>query len=102
MKIKIGGSEYDFVMNGTVGILYLAERFLNDGETLDLAGNNYHSCLVYYSVLATSNKEYPTLEEFLAGLTGDTVRAMSDYVSKRWSELEGLPREGDAADKKKD
>ncbi len=90
MKIEIGGESYDMTMTGTVGLVYLAERLLPDGEELDLK-KNYHNVLLWYALLWSSNKgrEIPTVEEFAASLTTATMTQIRDYVSDTWARLEG-------------
>ncbi len=90
MKIEINGESYDMVMTGTVGLVYLAERLLPAGETLDLT-KNYHNVLLWYSLLWTSNKgrEIPTVEEFTASLTTRLMTQIRDYVAETWVRLEG-------------
>lgn len=91
MKININGKEYNFEVNGTVGLVYLAQRLLGD-ETFD-GQNNYHQVVLYYAAFHNSNKQeknIPDLQQFLSCMTTKTMTEMTEYFWHRWNELEGI------------
>lgn len=96
MTITINGVDYAFDINGTVGLVYLAQRIMGDpehgGETFD--GNNpYHQIVLYYSAFHASNstkKNIPDLQTFMASLTTKLMTDIGKYFWKRWNELEGV------------
>lgn len=96
MKIRVNGVEYDFMLRGTVGLVYLAERML--GAAME-DGNKYHTLVLFYCCLQTSNrgKEIPDLMDFISSLTSKTMAEMSEYFWTEWRRLEGEPaaKEGD-------
>ena len=87
MKITINNTEYNFVVRGTVGLIYLAERIL--GEAFNGA-DNYHVMVLYYACLTASNKgkDVPDLMEFISSCTSDTIGTMSEYFWAEWARLE--------------
>lgn len=102
MKIAINGREFDFVMSGTVGPMYAAQRMLGSGEALDMS-NSYHVLVFWYCILVLCNKQHPEFDEFVSVMTMKLQAQISTYVNKRWKELEGEPEEQEHdADKKKD
>lgn len=92
MKITIKGQEYDFVVTGTLGLAYLAERAL--GCPLE-DGNKYHTLMLYYCCLCASNrdKEMPDFVDFIASLTSAKLKELSEYFWQAWKELEGATPE---------
>lgn len=90
MKIKIDGREYDFVLRGTVGLVYMAEHML--GMPFESA-NRYHMAVLYYACLKTSNEgrdiDSLSLQDFVSSLTNRLLSEMSDYFWNKWEELEG-------------
>jgi len=95
MTITINSVDYAFDINGTVGLVYLAQRILGDpehgGEAFD--GNNpYHQIVLYYSAFHASNstkKNIPDLQTFMASLTTKLITDIGKHFWSRWNELEG-------------
>lgn len=87
MKITINNHDYDFTLNGTVGLVYMAEHIL--GEKFDHS-NRYHMLTLYYTCLQVSNpdKELPDMMQFFASLTSATLNQITEYFWTRWRELE--------------
>lgn len=87
MKVEIAGKEYAFEVNGTVGLLYLAERMLEKGEVFD-ASKPHHIFCLFYSILASSNKEAPDVVTIASNMTRDKMQEWMGYVNKRFLELD--------------
>lgn len=90
MVININGSEYNFRVTGTVGLVYLAERSL--GAAYDHK-DRYHQLMLYYCCLVVSNpgKNVPDIMEFIASLTSAAYGEIQAYFWQEWERLEGIP-----------
>jgi|GEM_PF-4927877 len=101
MKIRINNKEYDFVLHGTVGLVYMAERMLGEPFKGD---NKYHLAVLYYACLKASNKgrdiDNLDLQEFISSLTGKILSDISEYFWTRWEELEGAAPSDEKEDTK--
>ena len=95
MTIKINGRDYNFELNGTVGIAYLAQKVIGE-DNFDHKNIQHHLAMLY-TAFYTSNsgvKDLPNYEQFLASLTSKSVSEMTNYFWQRWEELEGpAPKE---------
>ena len=89
MKVTINGSEYDFRVTGTVGLVYLAERSL--GCPYDHT-DKYHNLVLYYCAFVSSNKgkDIPDVMEFISCLTTKLLANISQYFWYEWERLEGI------------
>lgn len=92
MKISINNQEFDFLVRGTVGLVYLAERIL--GEAFN-GEDKYHVLVLYYACLTSSNKgkEVPDMMEFIASLTSDKLDTIAQYFWGEWARLEPKTKE---------
>lgn len=90
MKIKINEKIYNFIVTGTVGLVYLAERML--GEAFD-ADNRYHLATLYLACLKSCNRgtdmDGMDTDTLLAHMTGKMFSEMSTYFWDQWYLLEG-------------
>lgn len=92
MKVTINNTEYNFVVKGTVGLIYLAERIL--GEAFN-SEDKYHVLVLYYACLSSSNKgkDVPDMVEFISSLTSDKLDAIAQYFWGEWARLEPKAKE---------
>lgn len=86
MEIILKGKKYNFEINGTVGIVWIAQNFA--GHEIDFISSTDLMYLLY-AVYYTSNKQPLELQEFAACITSKTFNAMSEYFKRRFEELEG-------------
>ena len=86
MEIILKGKKYNFEINGTVGIVWIAQNFA--GREIDIKSFEDLMYLMY-AVYYTSNKQPMDLQEFAASITSKTFNEMSEYFKRRFEELEG-------------
>jgi len=97
MTITINNEQYNFEVNGTVGIQFLFNRMTGEDFNPE---NPDHIIQLYYVILVTSNPDKEVrIDSFIACLTTKLMKEISEYVARRWQELEGEPIKG--AKKKK-
>lgn len=101
MKILINGKEYSFVLTGTVGLIYLAERML--GKEFE-AKDHYHLATLYLACLKACNRgtDMDTMDTdtLLSHMTSKLFGEMSTSFWDQWSRLEGIrPETADGEDK---
>ena len=86
MDITLKGKKYNFEINGTVGIIWIAQNFA--GHEIDITSSRDLMYLMY-AAFYTSNKQPLEFQEFAACITSKTFNAMSEYFKRRFEELEG-------------
>lgn len=86
MEIILKGKKYNFEINGTVGIVWIAENFA--GHEINIK-SSADAMYLMYAVYYTSNKQPLELQEFAASITSNTFKEMSEYFKRRFEELEG-------------
>lgn len=86
MDITLKGKKYNFEINGTVGIIWIAQNFAE--HEIDITSSRDLMYLMY-AVYYTSNKQPMELQDFVASITSKTFNSMSEYFKRRFEELEG-------------